>query len=66
VYLHVLDWPDETLSLPKLPGRVTAGRFVKDGSRAAFVEDEGGVRVKIPAGMRDDTDTVVALTFQSR
>jgi len=37
---------------------------VKDGSRAAFVEDGSGVRVAIPAAMRDDTDTVVALTFQ--
>jgi len=66
VYLHVLDWPDETLSLPKLPGKVTAARFLKDGSLAAFAEDEAGVRVKIPAGLRDDTDTVVALTYQSR
>jgi alpha-L-fucosidase len=66
VYLHILDWPDETFALPKLPGKVTAAHFVKDGSRAAFVEDEGGVRVKIPAGLRDDTDTVVALTFQSK
>jgi alpha-L-fucosidase len=66
VYLHVLDWPDETLSLPKLPGKVTAARFVKDGSRAAFVEDEAGVRVTIPTGRRDDTDTVLALTYQSR
>ena len=64
VYLHVLDWPDETLSLPKLPGKVTAGRFVKDGSRAAFIEDAAGVRVTIPASMRDDIDTVVALTYQ--
>jgi alpha-L-fucosidase len=66
VYLHVLDWPDETLSLPKPPGKVTAARFVKDGTRAAFVEDEAGVRVTIPAGRRDDTDTVVALTVQTR
>jgi alpha-L-fucosidase len=64
VYLHVLDWPDETLSLPNLPGKVTAGRFVKDGSRAAFVEDAAGVRVTIPAAMRDETDTVVALIYQ--
>jgi alpha-L-fucosidase len=64
VYLHVLDWPDDTLSLPKLPGRVTAGRFVKDGTRAAVVEDAAGVRVTIPASMRDEIDTVVALTFQ--
>ena len=66
VYLHVLDWPDETLSLPKLPGKVTSGRFVKDGSRAAFVEDTAGVRVTIPAAIRDETDTVVALTYQSK
>jgi len=64
VYLHVLDWPDETLSLPRLAGKVTAGRFLKDGSRAAVVEDGSGVRVTIPAAMRDDTDTVVALTLQ--
>jgi hypothetical protein len=56
-YLHVLDWPDETLAIPKLPGKVTSARFVKDGSRAAFVEDEVGLRVKIPAGVRDDLDT---------
>jgi alpha-L-fucosidase len=66
VYLHVLDWPDETLAIPRLPGKVTAGRFVKDGSRATFVEDASGVRVAIPAGARDDLDTVVALTYQSR
>ncbi|HEY2946200.1 MAG TPA: alpha-L-fucosidase [Vicinamibacteria bacterium] len=64
VYLHVLDWPDETLALPKLPGKVTSARFVRDGSRAAFVEDAAGVRVTVPAAMRDDTDTVIALTYQ--
>jgi len=66
VYLHVLDWPDETLAIPRLPGKVTAARFVKDGSRAAFVEDASGVRVTIPTGVRDDLDTVVALTYHSR
>jgi alpha-L-fucosidase len=63
VYVHVLDWPDETLALPRLPGKVLSGRFVKDGSRAAFAEDAGGVRVTIPAGVRDEIDTVVALTI---
>jgi len=64
VYLHVLDWPDETLAVPRLPGKVVSARFVKDGRRAAFVEDAAGVRVTIPAGLRDDTDTVIALTYQ--
>jgi alpha-L-fucosidase len=64
VYVHVLDWPDETLSIPRLPAKVTAARFVKDGSRAGFVEDASGIRVTIPAAMRDEYDTVVALTSQ--
>src|SRR2546422_1073534 len=66
VDLHVLDWPDETLSLPKLPGKVTGARFVKDGSRAAFVDDEAAIRINIPACLRDETDAVVALTYQLR
>jgi hypothetical protein len=53
---------DETLALPRLPGKVIAGRFVKDGSRAAFAERRR-CAVAIPAGSRDDIDTVVALTI---
>jgi len=63
VYVHVLDWPDETLALPRLGGKVATARFVKDGGRAAFAEDAGGVRVTIPAAARDEIDTVVALTI---
>jgi len=61
VYLHILNWPDATLALPKMPAKVKSARFLKDGRSAEFAEHEFGFLLKIPAGARDEYDTVVAL-----
>ena len=61
VYVHILDWQDASLLLPKLPTPVKSAHFLKDGSKAEFVENEDGVLVRIPASARDAYDTIVVL-----
>jgi alpha-L-fucosidase len=61
VYVHVLDWQDETLALPRLPQRVKSAKFLKDGSEAKFAEGEFGLLVKIPPQVVDPYDTVIVL-----
>jgi alpha-L-fucosidase len=61
VYLHVLDWPDETLALPALPQKIKTARYLKDGSPAQIVQHELGLLLKIPPHVVDEYDTVVEL-----
>jgi alpha-L-fucosidase len=61
VYLHVLDWPDETLALPFLPRKVKTARFLKDGSPAQIINNEFGLLLRIPPRLVDEYDTVVEL-----
>jgi alpha-L-fucosidase len=65
VYVHVLNWPDQVLALPAMPSKVRTAKFLKDGSPAQFAENEFGLLLKIPAGARDEYDTVVALELAS-
>jgi alpha-L-fucosidase len=64
VYVHVLDWLDVSLLLPRLPRRVKSARFLKDGSRAEYVENEDGVLLRIPARAREDEDTIAVLELE--
>ncbi|MGO8785948.1 MAG: alpha-L-fucosidase [Terriglobia bacterium] len=66
VYVHILDWQDSSLALPPLPGKVKSARFLKDGSRGDVTEAAGGLVLQIPAGARDDFDTVAVLELGER
>jgi alpha-L-fucosidase len=61
VYVHLLDWEDESLALPALPGKVTAARMLVGGAPVAFREDAGGVVLRVPKVGRDPLDTVVVV-----
>ena len=65
IYVHVLEWQDETLLVPPLGGRVRAARFLRDGSRADFVQHELGVLLKLPKDKRDPNNTVVELQMEA-
>ena len=63
VFLHVLDWKDEYLALPDLPGIAGAHLF---GSNAPLELKtlNGGLLLRLPKQSRDPIDTVVALEQQ--
>lgn len=60
VYVHVLDWPDEALAIPKIPG-VRSAKLLASGQSVRITEIEGGMVLHLPASGRDPADTVVAL-----
>jgi alpha-L-fucosidase len=61
VYVHVLDWADDDLSLPPLPRRVRAASVFFGGAALPFREAPSGVTITLPPRNPGDVDLVVAL-----
>ncbi|MBO0798287.1 MAG: alpha-L-fucosidase [Blastocatellia bacterium] len=62
VYLHILNWQDQVLSMPKMPQKVKSAKFLKDGSKVEYLEHEKyGFFIRIPSSALDDVDTIVVL-----
>lgn len=61
VYVHILNWQDETLTLPKWGQEVVAARLFQDQSLLRFQENDFGVSVLIPKEKRDEIDTIIEL-----
>jgi alpha-L-fucosidase len=66
VYVHVLDWQDSALLVPRLPRPLRSAAFLKDGSRAEYVENRDGVLLRIPPSAREDYDTVAVLELAEK
>jgi alpha-L-fucosidase len=60
VYVHILDWNDDVLTLPKIPNIQKATLF-SNGTPVAFQQTDGSTQLRLPAGARDPIDTVVVL-----
>ncbi|MCZ2156159.1 MAG: alpha-L-fucosidase [Bryobacterales bacterium] len=61
IYVHVLDWQDEVLALPKL-ANVKNARLLLDGSPVKVEQPADATLLYLPLGKRDPYDTVVALS----
>ena len=61
VYVHVLDWPDEWLLLPRMPQSIRKATLLSGGGTVPTKDVEGGLMLKLPAAVRDPIDTVVVL-----
>ena len=66
VYLHILDWPDESLVLPRIPKQIRSARFLKDGSKVDFTQNKYGFLVKIPETERDEYDTIIEIELATK
>jgi len=64
VWLHILNWHDETLTIPKLGKKVVSAKLFSDKSKLKFVENEFGVSIIIPKGKMDEVDTIVELELK--
>ena len=60
VYLHVLDWRDEYLALPELPG-IKQAYLYGSGTKLELSKLNGGALLRLPAENRDPIDTIVVL-----
>ena len=61
VYVHVLNWQDQSLLVPSVGGPVKSARFVKTGAKADVRNVAEGVILTIPQTAVDPYDTVIAL-----
>ena len=61
VYLHVLDWKDEYLALPPLPG-ITGAHLFGTSAKLELQSLKGGMLLRLPdEASRDPIDTIVVL-----
>jgi alpha-L-fucosidase len=67
VYVHVLDWPDPVLSLPRAPlaAAPTRAHFLADGAPVALEVGSDAVGLRLGA-RRDAFDTVVVVEVATR
>lgn len=64
IYLHILNWYDESLVIPALGKKIKSAKLFVDKSAVKFAENEFGVTLKIPKGKFDDVDTIVELELK--
>ena len=66
VYVHVLDWPDRTLSLPGWGVRVTSARMLGTGETVAVADANDAITLTLPALAAGQHDRVVVLETVAR
>jgi alpha-L-fucosidase len=60
IYVHVLNWPGEKLSLPAIPAKVVRATVLTGGS-ANISQTDRGIELSVPPNDRSDIDTVIEL-----
>jgi alpha-L-fucosidase len=61
VYLHVLDWSDPVLALPRPQRRVRSASYLKDGRAVTFTEQKDALLLRLDPAAADPIDTIVVL-----
>jgi alpha-L-fucosidase len=64
VYIHILKWNDETITLPKLGKKVASAKFFIDKTPVKFLENDFGLSIKVPKDKMNDVDTVIELELK--
>jgi alpha-L-fucosidase len=60
VYIHVLNWQEDTLILPPIPKKIIA-RSVLTGGTATVKQTSEGVEISVPRSYRQELDTIIVL-----
>jgi alpha-L-fucosidase len=60
VYLHILDWPEDTLTLPALERKIVASQSLTGRTVSVRQMDEG-IEVDVPPPDREAMDTIIVL-----
>ncbi|MHC4351570.1 MAG: alpha-L-fucosidase, partial [Planctomycetota bacterium] len=60
IYVHVLNWPGDTLRLPPIPKKITDSSILTGGTVEVKQTDEA-IEISVPAEHRDEIDTIIKL-----
>ncbi len=61
IYVHILDWQDEALLLPRLERKIVSARLMQNGDPVRVLETDYGTVLRLPASARDSFDNIVVL-----
>jgi alpha-L-fucosidase len=64
IYVHILNWQDETLTMPGLGKKIVKAILFSDQTKVKFLENDFGLSLQIPKAKMDEVDTVVELTVK--
>jgi alpha-L-fucosidase len=64
IYVHILDWQDSALLLPKLGRQVESASLLTTGDKVEVVEADYGTVLKLPASAKDAVDNIAVLKTQ--
>jgi alpha-L-fucosidase len=64
IYVHILDWQDPALVLPKLERRVVSAHLLGTGDRVGVDAVDYGTILRLPAAANDPVDNIVVLDTQ--
>lgn len=64
VYIHILDWQDESIVLPSWGKKIKSAKMFADQSSVKFLENEFGITLKVPRTNMDAIDTVIELEMK--
>jgi len=64
IYIHVLAWPEQGVTLPPIPTKIVAHSLLTGGAVAVAQTDQG-IEIEVPPGDRQELDTIVALTLDA-
>ncbi|HYU53654.1 MAG TPA: alpha-L-fucosidase [Gemmatimonadaceae bacterium] len=65
IFVHVLNWPDQVLALPPIPGVVLSAVMLSTNAAVKFTQSGAGVTLNVPM-VGGEIDRVVALTLAKR
>lgn len=61
VYLHILDWEDETLTIPIIGKGIKSAKILNSTGMLKFIRNDLGISIRIPKDQRQLIDTIVEL-----
>jgi len=64
VYVHILNWYDESLVIPTWGKKIKSAKLFSDKTPVKFIENEYGITLKIAKEKMDEIDTIVELEMK--
>lgn len=64
VFVHILDWRDDSILIPSWGKKVRSAKLFADGTTLQFSQNDYGILIKVPAGRHDEVDTIVQLEMR--
>jgi alpha-L-fucosidase len=64
VYVHVLKWMDESITLPAWGKNVKSAVLYSDKTQLKFQQNDFGITLKIPKARFDEIDTIIELQLK--